>query len=94
MRKLIDKLAENHSLVTGEYLKIIKNATSSDAEYLASLARAEKEKHYGKEVFIRGLIEVSNICKNDCYYCGIRKTASDTASAKTTFWSAARPDMK
>ena len=74
MRKLIDKLAENHSLTRGEYLEIIKNATADDAAYLAELALAEKQKHYGKEVFIRGLIEVSNICKNDCYYCGIRKS--------------------
>lgn len=29
---------------------------------------------YGNKVFVRGLIEVSNICKNDCYYCGIRKS--------------------
>ncbi|MBQ4150293.1 MAG: [Clostridia bacterium] len=72
MRKLIDKLAENHSLTRGEYLEIIKNATADDVTYLAELALAEKEKHYGTEVFIRGLIEISNICKNDCYYCGIR----------------------
>ncbi|MBQ8836075.1 MAG: [Clostridia bacterium] len=74
MRKLIDKLAFAHSLEIGEYLEIIKNATAADAAYLAEKACAEKEKHYGKEVFIRGLIEVSNICKNDCYYCGIRKS--------------------
>ena len=74
MRKLIDKLASAHSLEIGEYLEIIKNATADDAAYLAEKARFEKEKHYGKEVFIRGLIEVSNICKNDCYYCGIRKS--------------------
>ncbi len=72
MRRLIDKLAVNHRLNKGEYLEIIRNATVSDAAYLAKLAVAEKEKHYGKDVYIRGLIEISNICKNDCYYCGIR----------------------
>ena len=30
------------------------------------------EKYYGKEIFVRGLIEFTNYCKNDCYYCGIR----------------------
>ena len=74
MRKLIDKLASEHSLTYGEYLEIVKNASAEDALYLAQRARAEKEKHYGKEVFIRGLVEISNICKNDCYYCGIRKS--------------------
>lgn len=72
MRNLIDKLAKNHTLEKHEYLEIIKNATEADAAYLAEKALAEKKKHYGDEVFIRGLIEVSNICKNDCYYCGIR----------------------
>lgn len=33
-----------------------------------------RQKYYGKKVFARGLIEISNICHNDCYYCGIRKS--------------------
>ena len=74
MRRLIDKLAEFHTLTRQEYIELIKNATEDDANYLASKALAEKQKHYGNEVFIRGLIEVSNICKNDCFYCGIRKS--------------------
>lgn len=38
------------------------------------MAREVRAATYGKEVYIRGLIEFSNICKNDCYYCGIRKS--------------------
>lgn len=41
-------------------------------EALATRAAAVRDNMYGRRVFIRGLIEVSNICKNDCYYCGIR----------------------
>lgn len=33
-----------------------------------------REKHYGKDVFMRGLIEFTNYCKNDCLYCGIRRS--------------------
>ncbi len=73
MRKLIDKLCLEHSLCVGDYLKIIENSSDKDRVYLASLALAEKEKHYGKEIFIRGLIEISSYCKNDCCYCGIRR---------------------
>ena len=69
---LIDALAAKHSLEKGEYLEIIKNRDGESMEYLAKKALAEKQKHYGNEIFIRGLIEISNICKNDCYYCGIR----------------------
>ena len=32
---------------------------------------------YGRDVYIRGLIEISNFCRNDCYYCGIRKSNKD-----------------
>ncbi len=71
---LIDKLAENHWLERWEYRKLIEECGTEEAGYLAEKARTEKEKHYGNGVFIRGLIEVSNICKNDCYYCGIRKS--------------------
>ncbi|MBQ4556579.1 MAG: [Clostridia bacterium] len=72
MRDLIDRLVREHTLSEEAYLRIITEADEKDAAYLAEKALAEKRKHYGDEVFIRGLIEVSNICKNDCYYCGIR----------------------
>ena len=43
-------------------------------ERAAFLARAETERRFGDGIFIRGLIEFTNYCKNDCYYCGIRKS--------------------
>lgn len=72
--ELIDKLADKHYLTEEEYLCIITEYDSESAAYLAQKAVKEKEKYYGKAVFIRGLIEISNICRNDCYYCGIRKS--------------------
>ncbi len=69
---LIDKLAKTHSLSKEEYLRLLTEATKDDIEYLALAARREAEKNYGKDIFIRGLIEASSFCKNDCYYCGIR----------------------
>lgn len=44
-----------------------------EQEYLFSVAREVRENIYGKDVYVRGLIEFSNICTNNCYYCGIRK---------------------
>ena len=44
-----------------------------DKELFASAVDI-REKAYGKDVYIRGLIEISSYCKNDCYYCGIRKS--------------------
>lgn len=70
---LIDKLTEENTLSREEYYEIISEINSEEAEYLAGRAREIREKYYGKQVFIRGLIEISNICKNNCYYCGIRR---------------------
>lgn len=72
--KLIDKLAQNHSLSKDEYLKLLTTVNDEETAYLAKRARDVAQQLYGNKIFIRGLIEISNICKNDCYYCGIRKS--------------------
>lgn len=71
---LVEKLIETHKLTLEEYEYLIENRNSEAAEYLASEAIHVRKEIYGDTVFIRGLIEISNICKNDCYYCGIRKS--------------------
>ncbi|MBS6194369.1 MAG: [FeFe] hydrogenase H-cluster radical SAM maturase HydE [Clostridiales bacterium] len=61
-----------------EYGELIQALSMKEAvrerEYLFERARTIRQENFGKQVFIRGLIEISNICKNDCYYCGIRKS--------------------
>lgn len=74
MKQLIDKLRQNMSLTKEEWISLIENRTPELAEYLFSQACEVREEHYGKDVYIRGLIEFTNYCKNDCYYCGIRKS--------------------
>ena len=69
---LITKLDLNGSLTTEEYEFLIRERTEEAAIRLRDLAVAKRKKIYGNDVFIRGLIEISNICRNDCYYCGIR----------------------
>ena len=55
-----------------EILHIINSNDPEELKLLLENARNMREKHFGKSVFIRGLIEFTNYCKNDCYYCGIR----------------------
>lgn len=69
---LIDKLQKNRSLTLPEYEKLIEGFDSDLYLYSAEKAREEAKKYYGNKIYIRGLIEISNFCKNDCYYCGIR----------------------
>ena len=72
MDKLIEKLEKTHSLTLGEYKALLDAFYPELAKLLAEKADKVRRRIYGNKVFIRGLIEVSNICKNDCFYCGIR----------------------
>lgn len=74
IRNLIDELAEKHILTKEELVYIIKNINDEDRKYLSEKASCLRDKYYGKKVYLRALIEFTNICKNDCYYCGIRKS--------------------
>ena len=69
MKNLVDKLYIDRNLPNDELKKIID---IEDNSYLALMADKRRKEHYGDVVFARGLIEVSNFCKNNCYYCGIR----------------------
>ena len=55
-----------------ELLGLIRTEDPAEIEDLFARARRAREEHYGKSVYFRGLIEFTNYCKNDCYYCGIR----------------------
>ena len=82
--KLIDKLQSERSLSLAEYKTLIETRTPADAEYLARLAVQARKRIYGSEVFVRGLIECTNYCKNNCYYCGIRRDNRQTDRYRLT----------
>ena len=74
MRELIDKLRDTQELTRVEWVELIRGRTPELAEYLSTEARKVRHKYYDHDVYVRGLIEFTNYCKNDCYYCGIRKS--------------------
>lgn len=74
IKKLIEKLESEHKLSVDEFTYILENATDDDREYIRSVAQEISKSKFGNKVYIRGIVEFSNICKNDCYYCGIRKS--------------------
>lgn len=68
-----EKLVKNHELEREEYVELLEQASDQDvAGYLAEEAIKLRKQYYGDKVFTRGLIEFTNYCKNNCYYCGIR----------------------
>ena len=71
---LIGKLHSTHSLSLEEYEALIAHRTPQTAQLLAELAQKTRQEIFGNSVYIRGLVEISNICKNDCLYCGIRRS--------------------
>lgn len=73
-RELIDKLERDNALTDDEYTALIESHTDADSEYLFGRAVAARKKYYGNDVYMRGLIEISSYCKNDCLYCGIRRS--------------------
>ena len=73
-KSFIDKLHKEHTLTKEEWITLIDGRTPELSEYLFSLARKERHRYYGHDVYVRGLIEFTNYCKNDCLYCGIRKS--------------------
>ncbi len=70
-KELIDRLSQKNTLSFNEYLTLIENR-SEISEYAALKAVQIRNRYYGNKVFIRGLIELSSYCKNNCFYCGIR----------------------
>lgn len=70
--ELVDKLCNNHTLSDEEYLKLLEDDSDSET-YLMDRACEARKSVYGNDVYIRGLIEISNYCKNNCLYCGIRR---------------------
>lgn len=69
---LAEKLKENKNLTDDEFMALL-TTDEFDSE-LFSAADEVRRSVYGDSVYIRGLIEISNYCKNDCYYCGIRRS--------------------
>ncbi|MBQ7344429.1 MAG: [Oscillospiraceae bacterium] len=72
MRSLVEKLCRERVLSEEEFIALIQGRDPQVTALLAQRAAAVRRKVYGDRVFIRGLIEFTNHCKNDCYYCGLR----------------------
>lgn len=80
---LIEKLNNTHSLNKDEALQLIKQG-AQHKNLLFALAQETAQKSFGRQIFVRGLIEFANYCKNDCYYCGIRRSNKNAARYRLT----------
>lgn len=84
MKELIQKLKETQNLSKKEWISLIENRSVELSDYLFAQARKVRHQYYEKEIYVRGLIEFTNYCKNDCFYCGIRKSNANTTRYRLT----------
>ncbi|MDE5861517.1 MAG: [FeFe] hydrogenase H-cluster radical SAM maturase HydE, partial [Ruminococcus sp.] len=82
MDSLIEKLYREKNLSDSELKTLIEGFGSP--ELLVKYADEVRQKYYGKKVFLRGLIEISSYCKNDCLYCGIRRSNKNAERYRLT----------
>lgn len=82
---VIDRFLEQHSLTEEEYVELLGYW---DDEAVSARLKEEavriRKTHYGNKVYTRGLIEFTNYCKNNCYYCGIRRDNRNTIRYRLT----------
>ncbi len=69
---IVEKLYQNGDLTDDELLSLIESDDEQASVLLKKYADEVRQRFYGRKVFLRGLIEVSSYCRNDCLYCGIR----------------------
>ena len=69
---LLEKCVESGKLNRGEIIFLLSLEKKEDIDRLFQAAGEVREKHCGSDVYLRGLIEISNICARNCNYCGLR----------------------
>ena len=71
-RELIKKLYAGDNLLRAEWHTLLTALNGEEKEYLRSMATTVAEERFDRGVYIRGLIEISSYCRNNCFYCGLR----------------------
>jgi len=71
-RELIQKLNKNGFLTKNEFVSLLSSYSAEDSEFARNLACEIAQAKFGNKIYIRGLIEFTNICRQNCFYCGLR----------------------
>ncbi len=82
--EIIEKLNKEKFLDRSEWIRLFKTFTCDDRKLAADMARAVSLSVFGRKIYVRGIVEFSNICRNDCYYCGIRRSNKNVSRYRLT----------
>lgn len=77
MKQIIDHIVSTRNLTLEQLAGLMATEDQEVVGYLFHQSHQLAQRIYGNKIFIRGLIEISNHCKNDCLYCGIRRSRTD-----------------
>jgi biotin synthase len=77
MKEIIDHIVSTRNLTLEQFVGLMSTEDQSVVSHLFLQSHQLAQRVYGNKIFIRGLIEISNHCKNDCLYCGIRRSRTD-----------------
>ena len=81
---IVDHIRETRDVTRDELESILTTNDKESIEYLRRAARAEADAIYGNKIFMRGLVELSSYCKNDCLYCGLRRSNKEAVRYRLT----------
>ena len=84
VQSVLEKLVSGGDITREEIILLLENRNADIQSVLAEKASAAARENYGNKVFVRGLIEFTNYCKNDCYYCGIRCSNKNASRYRLT----------
>ena len=91
--KIIDEITACRNITLEQLHKLLETDDMQAVDYLRKRASEKAHETYGSQVFIRGLIEFTNYCKNDCLYCGIRHSNTHADRYRLSTEHAARAAM-
>ena len=82
---IVEKFIKEGQLTKEEYPELLHLYQDPDSvRLLREEAVRIQKKYFGNKIYTRGLIEFTNYCKNDCYYCGIRKSNTNAKRYRLT----------
>lgn len=83
-KELITKLEAQGVLDKEEFVQLLSTHSDDDLKFAQNLARETTLKFFGNKIYIRGLIEFTNICKQNCLYCGLRAENKNASRYRLT----------
>ena len=81
---VVSEIRRNSDITLGQLRQLLASEDEALIKNLFEQAREVADGIYGKRVFIRGLIEISSHCKNDCLYCGLRRSQKGAVRYRLT----------